>query len=657
MSPMSLPDRKADRSQHRVLVVNDDPAGRYTTVRQLQRAGFPTVEASTGMEALALADESLSVVVLDIHLPDIDGLEVCRRLRTQPATFKLPVIHLTAAFLSDEDKVRGLDSGADAYLTHPVEPAVLVSTIQALVRTREAEEAMRHSEAKFRAAFERAPSGIGLVDAGSGRLLEVNPAMLALLGRGPDAVVGRPLLDFVAPGDAAAAQAFVGSLTTTAAHAEFGLVQPDGQTVPVEWTSASYLEPGVAMLVATDVSQRLLVARQRQELLERERSARGDAERHSRLKDDLIAVLSHELRTPLNVIINWVHVLQKRSQPDLLERGLSAIERNTVLQARMISDILDMSRLNLGKLPLNRAWVDIGSIVSAAVASVQPQLQASHHSLQVDLQDADLRLYADEARIQQVLWNLIGNAAKFSPSGSSISLAVQAERGGIRLTVRDQGQGIAAEFLPHVFDRFVQSDAASNRLHGGMGLGLAIVKNLVEAHGGQVSVSSAGPGHGAEFIVWLPGDPAEGQDSAPASLDSTAGAANAKTLDGLRLLLVEDDLEAGAMLALILGEQGAVVRHVPSVDEALQCFDRERFDLLISDIGMPGRDGYELIRELRRLEGHSGGARLPAIALTAFSRETDRAHALGAGFDVHLGKPLRPQQLLAQIRRLVAASH
>ncbi|MFG6413090.1 response regulator [Roseateles sp. DC23W] len=657
MSPTPISIRKVDRAQHRVLVVNDDPAGRYTTVRQLQRAGFPTVEACTGTEALALADESLSAVVLDIHLPDIDGLEVCRRLRTQPATFRLPVIHLTAAFLSDEDKVRGLDSGADAYLTHPVEPAVLVSTIQALVRTREAEEAMRHSEAKFRAAFERAPSGIGLVDAGTGRLLEVNPAMLALLGRGPGAVVGQPLLDFVAPDDVDAARAFVASLTTTAAHAEFGLVQRDGQTVPVEWTSATYLEPGVAMLVATDVSQRLLVARQRQELLERERSARGDAERHSRLKDDLIAVLSHELRTPLNVIINWVHVLQKRSQPDLLERGLSAIERNTVLQARMISDILDMSRLNLGKLPLNRAWTDIGSIVSAAVASVQPQLQASHHKLQVDLQDGGLRLYADEARIQQVLWNLIGNAAKFSPSGSEISLAVHAERGGICLTVRDQGQGIAADFLPHVFDRFVQSDAASNRLHGGMGLGLAIVKNLVEAHGGQVSVSSAGAGQGAEFVVWLPGDPEDSPESGPAALDGAPGAADAKTLDGLRLLLVEDDVEAGAMLALILGEQGGLVQHVPSVDEALQCLGRERFDLLISDIGMPGRDGYELIRELRRREGDSGAARVPAIALTAFSREADRAHALGAGFDVHLGKPLRPQQLLTQIRRLVAAGH
>ena len=304
-SPVAGGARKLDRALHKLLVVNDDPIGRYTTVRQLQSAGFPVIEAATGMEALALADESLSAVVLDIHLPDIDGLEVCRRLRRQPTTFKLPVIHLTAAYLTDEDKVRGLDSGADAYLTHPVEPAVIISTIQALVRTREAEDAMRHSEAKFRAAFERAPSGIGLVDTLTGRLLDVNPAMLGLLGRVPAQVAGQVLLDFVAADDAEAGAAFVRGLAGDNVHAEFRLVQPDGRLIPVEWAAATYPEPGIAMLVATDISQRLQLAQQRQELLDRERSARGMAEHHIRLKDDLIAVLSHELRTPLNVILNW----------------------------------------------------------------------------------------------------------------------------------------------------------------------------------------------------------------------------------------------------------------------------------------------------------------------------------------------------------------
>ncbi|WP_457426902.1 response regulator [Roseateles sp. P5_E7] len=647
--------RSLDRSRHSLLVVNDDPVGRYATVRLLQSAGFPVVEASTGAGALALADESLSAIVLDIHLPDIDGLEVCRRLRRQPTTFKLPVIHLTAAYLTDEDKVRGLDSGADAYLTHPVEPAVLVSTIQSLVRTRAAEDAMRHSEAKFRAAFERAPGGIALVDLVDGRLLDVNPALLALLGRTQAEVNGRSLRDFVAPADGPVAEAFVRQLSADSAHAEFQLIRPDGRLVPVAWAGASYIEPGIAMLVATDVSQRLLVEQQRQELLERERSARGTAERHIRLKDDLIAVLSHELRTPLNVILNWAHMLRKRSSPELLERGLAAIERNADMQARLISDILDMSRLNLGKLPLNREWVDVGSLIAAAAAAVQPLLERNGHRLLLDLEREDFKIYADASRIQQVLWNLLGNALKFSPAGSEITLKLRAEDGGVAVTVGDQGQGIAADFLPFVFDRFAQSDASSNRQHGGLGLGLAIVKNLVESHGGHVSVASGGRGLGAQFSFWLPGAPAMATPSEPGAASGFAplGDATSTVLVGLQVLLVEDDVEASAMLTMILGDQGMQVRHAASVDEALDGLDTRRFDLLISDIGMPGRDGYELIRELRLRE--NGGRRLPAIALTAFSRETDRAHALDAGFDAHLGKPLRPQQLMTQILQLVGS--
>lgn len=655
-SPSTAAPRSLDRALHRLLVVNDDPVGRYATVRLLQAAGFPVLEAATGMQALALSTENLSAVVLDIHLPDIDGLEVCRRLRREPATFRLPVIHLTSAYLTDEDKVRGLDSGADAYLTHPVEPAVLISTIQALVRTREAEEAMRHSEAKFRAAFERAPSGIALVDTAQGALLDANPAMLALLGRSRAQVEGQPVLQFVAREDADVAEAFFAQLAVDGGHAEFRLVHPDGRAVPAEWVATNYTEPGIAMLVATDISQRLLLAQQRQELLERERSARGTAERHNRLKDDLMAVLSHELRTPLNVILNWTHILQKGHKPEMLGRGLAAIERNAVVQARLISDILDMSRLNLGKLPLNLDWVDVGDIVAATVTAVEPMLERSRHRLVQDIEGGDTKICADDARVQQVLWNLIGNAAKFSPAGSDITLTVRARDGGIAITVSDQGEGIAADFLPYVFDRFAQKDAASNRQHGGLGLGLAIVKNLVEAHGGHVGVVSEGPGQGAHFTFWLPGDPATtspGELAAASSFGALSGVTSVP-LVGLRVLVVEDDLEAAAMLSMILGEQGMQVQHESSVDTALLTLAAGGFDLLISDIGMAGRDGYELIRELRQREG--AGSRLPAIALTAFSRDKDRTSALDAGFDVHLGKPLQPQQLLTQILRLIGTA-
>ncbi len=678
--------RAIDRSQHRLLVVNDDPVGRYTTVRLLNAAGFPTIEAATGAEALSAADQRVSAVVLDIHLPDIDGFELCRRLRAQDSTFRLPVIHLTAAYLSDEHKVRGLDAGADAYLTHPVEPAVLVSTIQALVRTRAAEEAMRRSEAKFRAVYAQAPTGICLLKAVDGTVLDANPAMLALLGLGADegdVLIGRPLTDFVAAADQPVARAFIAALGSEGLHAEFALQSapathvgsglapaPEGVpvtmpvTVPVEWTASPPIEPGVCMAMAADISQRLLLARQRQELLDRERSARNEAERLSRMKDDLIAVLSHELRTPLNAIMGWTHVLQRRSPPDLLARGLAAIDRNVSIQARMIADILDMSRLNIGKLPLARERVEAGAVIRTAVSAMQHTFDESGHRLVLDLEGEDTVLLADSGRLQQVIWNLLGNAAKFSPSGSAITLALRADDAeGVHIEVRDEGQGIAPEFLPHVFDRFTQSDAASSRQHSGLGLGLAIVKSLVEAHGGWIDVHSEGRGCGAAIRFWLPGAataPALDPDTGSGGLSTfgalgdggpVSGEGPAVSLSGLRVLVVDDDAEAGAMLKLILGERGAQVTAVHSADEALLALSAHAFDLLISDIGMPGRDGYELVRDIRALE--APGERLPAIALTAFSRDLDRAQALQAGFDAHLAKPLKPPLLMRLIEQMV----
>ncbi|SEL18144.1 hypothetical protein SAMN05216359_10655 [Roseateles sp. YR242] len=670
---MSEP-RAIDRSQHRLLVVNDDPVGRYTTVRLLNAAGFPTEEAATGAQALAIANRDISAVVLDIHLPDIDGFELCRRLRAQRTTFRLPVIHLTAAYLTDEDKVRGLDAGADAYLTHPVEPAVLVSTIQALVRTQAAEEAMRRSEIKFRTVYAQAPSGICLLQAADGAVLDANPAMLALLRRDATAVVGHPLLSFVAQADRAVAMQFFLRMEEGGISAQFAVLRPTGEPVPVEWTTSPPVEPGVGMVMAIDISQREQLAQQRLEMLDRERTARSEAERLSRLKDDLIAVLSHELRTPLNAIMGWTHVLQRHSPPELLTKGLTAIERNINIQARMISDILDMSRLNVGKLPLSRERVDAGSIIRAAVAAVQEGLITGGHGLALVLQDEALPLLADSGRVQQVIWNLVGNAAKFSPKGSTITVTLREQDGGALVQVSDQGQGIAPEFLPYIFDRFTQSDAASNRHHGGLGLGLAIVKSLVEAHGGWVSVHSEGAGLGTQISFWLPGEEAalslDITDTAAGLLGPAEGpeTVTLTSLAGVRVLLVDDDAEAGAMLRLILGERGIRVTLVHSADEALASLDGQTFDLLISDVGMPGKDGYELIREVRQREiGRSGAngapgagsatattaaARIPAIALTAFSRDVDRQQALQAGFDAHLSKPLKPQQLLRAMEQI-----
>jgi len=655
MSDLPPDFRPIDRSEHELLIIDDNPASRYATVRQLGSAGFRTREAATGADGLAMADASISAVVLDIHLPDIDGFDLCAILRSRPETARVPVLHLTAAYVTDDDKVRGLDSGADAYLTRPVEPAVIVATVQALVRTRVAEEAMRRSESKFRAIYAQAQAGIALLD-DQGRLLDANPAMLKLLARTAAEVMGEPLSRFAPAEWAHRIVGFAVAPDAPSGALEVPMQRPDGSLIHVEWSVSPHIEPGVTMAVATDVSQRVALEQQRQQLLDRERIARGEAEQVSRMKDDFIAVLSHELRTPLNAIMSWTHVLRQRGGSAETERGLAAIERNGTTQARMISDLLDMSRLNLGKLPLTFVTMDPADEIVASVNAIRPADAGLGPRIDIELSPPYRPIRADASRLQQVVWNLISNALKFTPPSGRIVVALTQDDGGVRLRVSDEGQGIAPAFLPYVFDRFAQSDAASNRLRGGLGLGLSIVKQLVEAHGGTVSAASPGLGEGATFEVWLPTDPAHpGREEFPDSGHGVEPVDPAQSsLDGLQLLVVDDDPEASAMLRIILSDRGATVQTAPDVRAALQMIAARRFDALVSDIGMPGHDGYDLIRTLRRDESETPDRpRLPAIALTSFTREQDRAQALAAGFDEHCGKPLRPLKLVMQIRALL----
>lgn len=636
----------------KVLVVDDNPATRYSTGRVLQAAGFTTCEAATGAQALVLAQTGVIAIVLDIHLPDMNGMEICATLRKQPQMDTVPILHLSAAYMMDDDKVRGLEGGADAYLTHPADPPLLVATINALMRARRAEQNLRSSDARFRAIYDLAPSGIALID-DKGRITDANAALLALLKRTADEVVGHELASFAPPGPVAAlARHRVEQAQQGTWRGEFPLLDAQGTQVDVAWSLSAHVEPGAVLAIATDISERADLARRRDALLEREQAARAEAERTSRVKDEFIAVLSHELRTPLNAILTWSQLLQRSTAQ--LPRGLAVIERNARTQSRLIADILDVSRMDLGKLRLDLEAVDAAELVRSAVAVLEPSALDKHLVLDLALEDLGQPLMVDAARLQQILWNLLTNAIKFSPEGGLITVGLRRSGDWAELRVCDQGRGIPEEFVAHLFERFTQSDAASNRFHGGLGLGLAIVKHLAELHGGTAEAHSAGLDQGAQFYVRLPLNgrtpTVEESQESPTGFDESIPATYGLT--GIRILLVEDDPDAREIAALILRDHGAQVSEAADVDAALREIELQRPDVLVSDIGLPGADGYQLMRQLRERERQresEGGPRLHAIALTAFSRQQDRDAALAAGFDAHCGKPLRASELLNAI--------
>jgi len=637
----------------RILIVDDNAATLYATGRVLRAAGFEVLEAQSGEQAVEIAcAQEPDLVVLDVNLPDIDGFEVVRRIRAVARVSGVPIIHLSATFVQDSHKVQGLESGADGYLTHPVEPPVLIASINAFLRTRHAEAAMRRSEDRFKSVFDKALDGIALLTQDL-IFIDANPAMCCLLGRERDELVGKHA-SALSPTGLENEVAHIAAIVSQQGswRGTMPLLRADGTRLELEWSLSRHSEPDVRLAIVADVTVRKLAESEREQLLQSESSARGEAERANRLKDEFLATLSHELRSPLNAIVGWTQVLQRRAAEghvprDELTDALDVIQRNARLQTQLIADLLDVSRITSGKMRLEIVLLDPVGPLEAAIDGVRPAAEARQIRLALDLDRLAGPILGDPGRMQQVFWNLLSNAVKFTPRDGEVRVRMRREGSHVEVAVSDTGCGIQPDFLPFVFDRFRQEDPSTQRSHGGLGLGLAIVRHLVEMHGGSVSAASDGDGRGATFTVRLPVSAVRSLRRFSADDGHERGADPAVRLDGLQVLVVDDDADGRDLVSRVLANQGAEVRNAATVAQALELVQRAAPHVLISDIGMPGEDGYALIERLRAQDRPRGD--LFAIALTALARSEDRERALSAGYDSFFVKPVDLDALVSRV--------
>ena len=518
-------------------------------------------------------------------------------------------------------------------------------------------------EATLRWFRESASFGMMTTDA-SLNVTSWNRWLVGATGIAEEAALGRHLLDvlpsFVERGFNHAYDEALHGVVTVLSYALHRFILPGraddprpqrGRIAPL-WDGSTVV--GTITFIE-DVSERVATERELRAQIATSEAARKTAEAASRVKDEFLATLSHEIRTPLNAVLGWTRILKSRSlDATTMQRAIDVIDRNAAAQLTLVSDLLDMSRIAVGKLRLEIQPVDLEPVTLSAMDVIRPAAEAKGVRLVTRLFQVP-PVSGDTDRLSQVIWNLLSNAVKFTEAGGTVTVTLETHGGQVVLSVADTGQGIDAKFLPHVFERFTQSDSSTSRRHGGLGLGLALVHELVELHGGTVRVDSGGVGAGTTFTVMLPAR-LEGMVARPPRRELAQQPSN---LDGIRVLVVEDEQDARDILSRSLQEFGAGVAAVSSVEEAMAhvraCTAPELPHIVVTDIGMPTQDGYVLIDQLRQLPVDQGGA-LPAIAVTAYAGPADRQRVLAAGFKMHLEKPVAPLALAAAIARVAAGT-
>jgi signal transduction histidine kinase/DNA-binding response OmpR family regulator len=720
-----------------ILMVDDSPTNLLALESILQAPERNLVSASSGDDALRyLLNNEVAVILMDVYMPDLDGLETAELIRGRDRSRNIPIIFLTADSTGGRHLSRGYSLGAVDYILKPIEPDILRSKVAVFVelfkKTREVKRqaelleeknlelenanlarlnmlielgqklAAEHDPAQVLENFCRSArhivgaqeSAVGVINDDGETLryffrcaaTEDNPTsdgipqvvdralkylvikhrplrlndsddLLRTNGKTSDLVhsfLGAPI--FSAAGICGWVYLVNKLNADDFSEADERLAATLATQVAIAYENAVLYSDAQrhASELQLEITERKQAEEERAQLLIREQAARAEAEQANRTKDEFLATLSHELRTPLSAILGWSHLVRTGKLDDpQMSRAFETIERNARSQSQLIDDLLDVSRIITGKLQIDARPIDLCSVIEAAGDAVRPAIEAKEIQFETVLDVEACFVSGDANRLQQIFWNLLTNAIKFTPAGGQVRLAVKRAGPGVRVAVSDSGIGITSEFLPYIFDRFRQADGSTTRVHGGLGLGLSIVKHLVQLHDGSVEVQSQGKDQGATFIVSLPLAPAESSDTIekgpPAEKEGNGLPAGfSKILAGLRILVVDDEADSRDLVTTILTRCGSKVRCCESTAEALKTFREWKPDLLVSDIGMPQEDGYTLIKRLRKLRLKLA-REIPAVALTAYATDDDRARALSAGFQVHVPKPIEPEALVRSI--------
>jgi PAS domain S-box-containing protein len=649
-----------------ILLVDDYPANVLALEAILQPLGHRLVRANSGEEALkAVLRDEFALIIMDVQMPRMDGFQTAAMIKTRDRSRHIPIIFLTAISKDAAHVFKGYAHGAVDYLLKPFDPQILRTKVSVFVelwqrgellkqreaelRELERERIERESEARYQALIESMPQCV-LAMRPDGSLYYCNRVWCLYTGLDTEATRTRSW-EAVHADDRIAAQA-----AWKEALAEHQPLQRELRLTRARDGAQRWHLLQVLPQFGADGSLSGWIATA--EDIHDAREIRVQLESANRAKDEFLATISHELRNPLNAIVGWTRMLQSgKLDATRSARAIEAIERNAAVQAALVEDMLDVSRIITGKLVLRVGAVDLRAVVGAALDTVRMAAEAKQIDVTLDLDETLDLASGDPERLQQVVWNLLSNAIKFTPRGGKVEVRTQREGSHVLLTVQDTGKGIPQDFLPYAFERFRQADSTSTRVHGGLGLGLAIVRHLVELHGGTVSVASEGEGCGATFSVRLPlravATVTTGDEGPPGARQERERRQLGREdpLRGLRVMVVDDEPDARELLVALLEHHGAVVRAAASVDEALPLLERERPDVLVSDIGMPGADGYELIRRVRACDAAAGGV-TPAAALTGFARPEDGRRALEAGFNTHLCKPVDPVELVETVETL-----